>query len=171
MLATLSATGAFHFTPVNAHPSIQAIAFQRQGCLFAVPLSAVREMTTAGEVTRCESVASERKSSCSLGGTALPVIDLVEHDSVAIEETSLRILVVSHQSQRIGIIYDMVIEICQIQPTLIAKTAPFESGTKWPIFDLDLRRVAYLEPAHLIDSLEPAAGESLACVAAFELVG
>lgn len=170
MLATLAKTSAVNSRQVDDPKSIQTLIFQRQGCLFALPLAAVREMTAARNVTLSDSVAGELKGVYSIGRSVVPVVDLVEHASIAIPEASVRLIVVSHRSQLLGIMHDRVLEICPIQPGLITGAARFGGGAEWPAFHLDHQRVAYLQPSRLMTSLDLARFDSHSANA-LELVG
>lgn len=148
---------------------MQVLAFRRQGREFAIPMSAVREMTTVDDVVPSESDTCLR-GVCTIEETVVPVLDLVRHTCIAIWESSAQLIVVSSGSQRIGLIYDQMVAICPCYVSQIEFPLPFDDSDQ-PWIDLEHGQATYLDPEKLFESHELALLDSVSGAIAYELVG
>lgn len=148
---------------------MQVLAFQRQGCLFALPLASVREIKTVHEIARIKSVVRELRGICTVGGRCMPVIDLVDHHSIATRDVSTRLIVVSQGARHFAVVYDKVLEICRLRPSRIVPAV--DGYGTWPTFGLEQRQVAFVEPSCLLDTIESSSFDTVSGVFAGQSAG
>jgi chemotaxis signal transduction protein len=169
VLATLPESEPVSYQTAPSKRAMQILAFRRQGREFAIPMSAVREMTTVDDVVPSESDTCLR-GVCTIEDTVVPVLDLVRHTSIAIWESSAQLIIVSSGSQRIGLVYDQIVEICPVHVSEIEAPSPFDDSDQ-PSIELEHGQATYLDPDNLFESPESALLDSVSGAIAYELVG
>lgn len=169
MLATLAERPTVNFRPDPIQRSVQLLAFRRLGRDFAMPMSKVQELARADDIVP-SAQRSRFRGVCEIGGVLIPVVDVVQSCNATIREAAAPMIVVAARSKSIGVVYDQIVQVCQVHSSRI-DSALLKADAHWPRLELDHGRVAYVDPAHLVESPELTLLDSVAGMTACELVG